>query len=76
MMFQDAVARLKWATETFHKCVYSELRVILNQWSIKYNSDFAEKNALVLVNLTKKFVRRIENSDYAEFIVQQCNFGN
>ena len=37
--------------------VYSKLRTIRIQRDLKSNSDYAEKNALVLVNLTGKFVR-------------------
>ena len=37
--------------------VYSKLCIIRIQWDLKNNSEYAEKNALVLVNLTRKFVR-------------------
>ena len=36
---------------------YSEIRVIRIQWDLKIDSDYAEKHALVLVNLTRKSVR-------------------
>ena len=37
--------------------IYNKLRVIRSQWDLKNNSDYAKKNALVLVSLTRKFVR-------------------
>ena len=37
--------------------LYSKLRVIRIQWDLKNISNYAEKNALALVNLTRKFVR-------------------
>ena len=36
---------------------YNKLRVIRIQRDPKNNSDYAEKNALILVDLTRKFVR-------------------
>ena len=51
---------------------YSELRVIRIQWGIlKNNSDYVEKNALVLVNsITQKIFFGRHNSDNAGFNVK------
>ena len=51
----------------------SNLRVIRIRWDLKNNSDYAEKNALVLVSLTRKFVRITRNLLYFVYFLSSRN---